>query len=92
MPIKAPLALNTLASVLRRDVADGMVSPTQAREVRRQERLFQVRRRAILRQFRGQIVAYAGGKRYVGTSIADVIEKISAVNPALVFYAEEIPR
>ena len=82
--------LITLSEVLKADIADGRVTPAQAREVRKQKRLFDAHRKSIESKHRGKHVAYAGGAKYVGDSIEEIISKIDAVNPKHLFYSEQI--
>jgi hypothetical protein len=84
-------ALFSLSDMLTRDLANGLISPAQARETRKQQKEFERHRATIERRFSGLYVAYAGGNRYVGNSVVEVISHVHAVDATLLFYIEQIP-
>ncbi len=88
---KAPDVVLAVEAMLRRDVTRHVISANQAKEVRKELRVFQRHRRSIERTFGGRIVGYAGGNRYVADTLADLIGQVNAVNPALLFYGERVP-
>jgi hypothetical protein len=85
-----PVVLLSLSDMLKRDLANGLISPAQASETKRQQKEFERHRATIERRFSGRYVAYAGGNRYVGNSVAEVISQVHAVDAALLLYIEQI--
>ena len=86
-----PVVLISVADILKRDLANGLISPAQASETRRQQKEFERNRTKIERRFSGLFVAYAGGQRYVGNSIVEVFSQVRAVDATLLLYLEQIP-
>jgi hypothetical protein len=85
-----PVVLISLADILDRDLANGLISPAQASETRKQQRGFERHRTTNERRYSGRYVAYAGGRRYVGDSVAEVLSQVQAVDATLLVYIEQI--
>src|ERR1700686_5249077 len=88
---RSSAAFFSLSNILRRDLANGWISPGQASETRQQQKEFERHRATIERRFSGRYVAYAGGKRYVGNSVTEVISQVNAVDAVLLLYIEQVP-
>ena len=88
---RSSAALFSLSNILRRDLANGLISPGQGSETRQQQKEFDRHRPMIERSFSGCYVAYAGGKRYVGNSVPEVISQVNAVDAVLLLYIELVP-
>jgi hypothetical protein len=85
-----PVVLISIADILKRDLANGLISPAQASEQESNKEEFERHRTTNERRFSGRYVAYAGGTRYVGNSVAEVLSQVQAVDATLLVYIEQI--
>ena len=81
----------SLSDLLKKNVAEAVMTRSQAQDVQKQFRLFQSRFPRLQKNFRGQVVAFAGGKQFAGLTLGEVVSQVDAALPNALFYAEEIP-